>query len=124
MYPVVGKCPVCGEPMIVARLYCRACNSALEGSFTLGRFYQLSAEQLGFVETFIRCEGKLTRVQQELGMSYPTARARLTEVVRALGYEVEELASRLSTEERTTILEQLSKGEITSQEALALLQGE
>jgi len=124
MYPVVGKCPVCGEPMIVARLYCRACNSALEGSFALGRFYQLSAEQLGFVETFIRCEGKLTRVQQELGMSYPTARARLTEVVRALGYEVEDLASRLSTEERATILEQLSRGEITSQEALALLQAE
>jgi len=124
MYPVVGKCPVCGEPMIVARLYCRACNSALEGSFALGRFYQLSAEQLGFVETFIRCEGKLTRVQQELGMSYPTARARLTEVVRALGYEVEDLTSRLSTEERATILEQLSRGEITSQEALALLQAE
>ena len=124
MFPVIGKCPVCGETMTVTRLHCRTCDSALEGQFSLGRFYRLSSQQLAFIETFIRCEGKLTRVQQELGMSYPTARARLTEVVRALGYEVEDLASRLSTEERATILEQLSRGEITSQEALALLQAE
>jgi hypothetical protein len=123
MYPVIGKCPVCGEPMIVSRLYCRACDSSLEGHFTLGRFYQLTPEQIAFVETFIRCEGKLTRVQQELGMSYPTARSRLTDVIQALGYEVEE-STKLSTEERNTILEQLAKGEISSQEAVALLQGD
>ena len=123
MYPVVGKCPVCGESMLVTRLYCRACDSALEGHFTLGRFYQLSPEQLSFVETFIRCEGKLTRVQQELGMSYPTARSRLTEVIQALGYEVEE-SGKPSTEQRNMILEQLAKGEISSEDAVSLLQGE
>jgi hypothetical protein len=110
--------------MLVTRLYCRACDSALEGHFTLGRFYQLTAEQLAFVETFIRCEGKLNRVQQELSISYPTARARLVEVIRALGYEVEEPSARLSADERSAILEQLAQGKITSEEALALIQGE
>lgn len=124
MYPVVGKCPICGEPMIVTRLYCRSCDSAIEGHFTLGRFYRLSAEQMAFVETFIRCEGKLTRVQQELDMSYPTARSRLTEVIRAMGYQVAETPHSLSAEERSAILEQLAAGEISSQEALSLLQGE
>ena len=124
MYPVVGKCPVCGESMIVTRLYCRTCDSALEGHFTLGRFYQLAPEQMAFVETFIRCEGKLTRVQEELSMSYPTARARLTDVIRALGYEVEETAPKLSAEERSTILAQLARGEISSEEAVTLLQGD
>lgn len=124
MYPVVGKCPVCGESMIVTRLYCRTCDSALEGHFTLGRFYQLAPEQMAFVETFIRCEGKLTRVQEELSMSYPTARARLTEVIRALGYEVEEAAPKLSAEERSTILAQLARGDISSEEAVTLLQGD
>lgn len=42
MYPVVGKCPVCGDTMTVTRLHCRGCDSALEGQFSLGRFYQLS----------------------------------------------------------------------------------
>ena len=124
MYPVLGTCPVCGESMLVTRLYCRACDSVLEGHFTLGRFYQLTPEQMAFVETFIRCEGKLTRVQQELSMSYPTARARLTEVIQALGYEVQESSPRLSAEERQSILAQLAKGEISSEDAIALLQGE
>ena len=124
MYPVLGKCPVCGESMIVTRLYCRTCDSALEGHFTLGRFYQLSPEQMAFVETFIRCEGKLTRVQEELSMSYPTVRARLNEVIRALGYEVQESTPRLSSEERSTILAQLASGEISSEEAVTLLQGD
>lgn len=124
MYPVLGKCPVCGESMIVTRLYCRTCDSALEGHFSLGRFYQLAPEQMAFIETFIRCEGKLTRVQEELSMSYPTARARLTEVIHALGYEVQESAPRLSAQERSTILAQLASGEISSEEAVTLLQGD
>ena len=121
MYPVVGKCPVCGDTLTVTRLHCRNCDSALEGQFSLGRFYQLSPQQLAFVETFIRCEGKLTRLQDELGMSYPTARARLTNVIQALGYEVDEGSEPISAEERKTILEQLASGEITSEHAVELL---
>ena len=122
MYPVIGRCPICGETLTVTRLYCRACSSALEGHFSLGKFYQLTPEQLAFAETFIRCEGKITHVGQELGMSYPTVRSRLDDVIRALGYEVEERVSELSAEQRQTILEQLARGEITSSEAVALLQ--
>jgi hypothetical protein len=109
--------------MAVSRLHCRSCDSALEGQFSLGRFYQLSTQQLSFVETFIRCEGKLTRVQDELGMSYPTARARLTDAIRALGYEVREEVEPVSVEERKTILEKLASGEISSEDAVELLKG-
>jgi hypothetical protein len=124
MYPVVGKCPVCGDTLAVTRLHCRNCDSALEGQFSLGRFYRLSAQQLAFIETFIRCEGKLTRLQEELGMSYPTARVRLTDVIRALGYEVrEDEGEPVSVEERKTILERLASGELSSEEAVELLKG-
>ena len=123
MYPVVGKCPVCGDTLAVTRLHCRGCDSTLEGQFSLGRFYQLSPEQLAFVETFIRCEGKLTRLQDELGMSYPTARARLTDLIRALGYEVREEPEPVSSEERKAILERLAGGEIQPEDAVELLKG-
>ena len=123
MYPVVGKCPVCGDTLAVTRLHCRSCDSTLEGQFSLGRFYQLSPEQLAFVETFIRCEGKLTRVQDELGMSYPTARARLTDLIRALGYEVREEPEPVSSGERKAILERLAGGEIQPEDAVELLKG-
>ena len=38
MYPVIGTCPVCGETLTVTRLYCRTCDTTVEGHFTLGRF--------------------------------------------------------------------------------------
>jgi len=123
MYPVIGKCPVCGNTLAVTRLHCRTCDTALEGQFSLGRFYQLTPEQLAFVETFIRSECKLTRVQEELSISYPTARARLTDVIRALGYEVRDETEGVSTDKRRTILERLATGEISSEKAVQLLQG-
>ena len=71
MNPVIGQCPICGESLAVTRLHCRNCDTTVEGHFALGRLFHLSQEQLRFVETFIRCEGKITRVEQEMGMSYP-----------------------------------------------------
>ncbi|MBN1315394.1 MAG: DUF2089 domain-containing protein [Anaerolineales bacterium] len=126
MHPVISQCPVCHDDLIVARLYCPNCATAIEGRFNLGRFAQLDQQKLDFVETFIRCEGKLTRVQDELGISYPTVRSRLEDVIRALGYEVEKPESSplpVSDEERRAILADLAAGRITSEEAMRLLQG-
>jgi hypothetical protein len=123
MYDLLGKCPVCGEDLTVTRLHCRSCDLVLEGHFGLGRFYRLDPEQLHFVETFIRCEGKLNKVQEELGLSYPTVRSRLHDAIRALGYEVREELT-MSPEQRESILDELARGEITSDEAVKLLQGD
>jgi len=95
----------------------------MEGQFTLGRFHALSPEQLQFVETFVRCEGKITRTEVELGVSYPTVRNRLNEVIRALGYEVSE-EEQLSQKERRAVLEELSRGVISPERAIELLAGE
>jgi hypothetical protein len=122
MHPVIGKCPVCGDDLTVTRLHCRNCDSALEGHFSLGRFNRLSPEQLYFVETFIRCEGKITKVEDELGLSYPAVRSRLNDVIRALGYEVPADAA-ISTEQRKSILEQVQAGELTAEEAVEFLKG-
>ena len=121
MYPVIGKCPVCGDTLSVTRLHCRNCDTSVDGQFSLGRFYRLSPDQLAFIETFIRCEGKLNRVQDELSMSYPTARARLSGVIRALGYEVGDDEEAAPSGVRKTVLEKLALGEISSEEAVGML---
>jgi hypothetical protein len=110
--------------MTVTRLHCRHCDSTLEGHFDLGPLAHLTAEQLRFAELFIRCEGKLTRVGEELNMSYPTVRSRLNSVIRALGYEVEEelQEGRRPSERRLSILAELSEGKITAEEAIRLLE--
>ena len=124
MYPVIGRCPVCEHTLEVSRLYCRHCDTTLEGHFSLGRFYELLPEQLHFVEIFVRCQGKLNRVQEELGLSYPTVRSRLHSVIKALGYEVDEEEEAPATAEaRQAVLAALAGGEITAEEAARRLRG-
>lgn len=122
MNPVIGQCPICGEPLSVTKLHCRNCDTSVEGHFTLGRLYHLSPEQLQFVEIFMKCEGKINRVGQEIGLSYPAVRARLNDVIRALGYEVGEPdKGAISDDERQEILDKLSGGELSADEAVELL---
>ena len=90
MNRVIHECPVCGDALVVTKLHCRNCDTGLEGHFALGRFHTLSPEQLQFAERFIRCEGKINRVGEEFNISYPTVRARLHDLIRAMGYEVKE----------------------------------
>jgi hypothetical protein len=124
MNQLPSKCPICGGEIAVTRLHCRECETSFDGRFSNGAFPQLSADQLGFVELFVRCEGKITRMETELGLSYPTIRNRLHEVIRALGYEPGsgEEATALSDEDRQGILEDLDKGRITAKQAMSLLQ--
>jgi hypothetical protein len=119
------KCPLCGGEVTVTRIYCRECDTTIEGRFSGGPFAQLSAEQLAFVELFVRCEGKITRMEDELGLSYPTIRNRLHEVIRALGYEPggeDTVAEGIAEERRQRILEDLDAGTISAEEAMKLLQ--
>ena len=125
MQPLPSKCPICGGEIMVTKIHCQVCDNVIEGRFTTGTFGNLTSEQLSFIETFVRCEGKITRMEEEIGLSYPTIRNRLHEVIRAMGYEpgVDEPLG-MSDEERRKILESLDKGEITYQEAMRMLQEE
>lgn len=125
MNPVIGRCPICQQDLTVTHLHCRNCDTTIGGQFTLGRLFYLSPEQLQFVETFIRCEGKITRMEQELNLSYPAVRSRLNEVIRALGYEPGEVAepATLSDKERQGILRQISEGTISAEQGIELLHG-
>jgi hypothetical protein len=108
--------------MIATELACRHCDTKIQGRFFTGPFAGLTVEQLDFVEMFVRNEGKITRLQVEMDLSYPTIRNRLHEVIRALGYEPGgDDGVQLSEDERRQILEDLEKGEIDYNEAMRLL---
>lgn len=69
---------------------------------------------------------KINRVEQEIGLSYPAVRARLTDVIRALGYEVGEVPSPRSVpdEVRRDILNELQNGNLSAEEALQMLRSD
>ncbi|HEX9436605.1 MAG TPA: DUF2089 domain-containing protein [Candidatus Limnocylindria bacterium] len=121
---VIGRCPICAAQLRVVRLECGSCGTRLEGSFSLGRFHSLSADQLEFLEVFIRARGNFKDVERELGISYPTVRSRLDAVIRSLGYQTEVEPDReAETERRKEILRQLAEGRIGPDDAAALLEG-
>ncbi len=122
MNQMLTTCPVCDERLSVTRFHCRNCDTTIEGHFDIGRFGRLSAEQIDFLEVFVRCEGKLSRMEPELGMSYPTLRARLTEIIHSLGFPVGLETKLISDEERHKILDDLASGNLTSEEAMQLLE--
>lgn len=122
MHPLPSECPVCHSELTVTRLSCRECDTVIEGRFFSGPFAQLSTDQIEFVEKFIKNEGKITRMEDDLSLSYPTIRNRLHEIIRALGYEPgKEAPIVLSDENRRKILDDLNRGEITSEEAMEML---
>lgn len=125
MYAAPSRCPVCQSELEVTRLHCSTCDTSIEGRFSGGPIAHLTAEHLDFIVTFVRCEGKINRMEQELGVSYPTIRNRLHEVIRALGYEPgRDEPVEVSPETRSTVLADLDSGKISAEEAMRLLSGE
>lgn len=123
MQPIPTRCPLCQGELTVTRIYCRDCDTTYEGRFSSGPFSDLTQEQLNFIITFVRCEGKITRMEDEIGLSYPTIRNRLHEVIRALGFEPGggDDSAGLSEQDRQRILEDLDTGVISAEEAMRLL---
>jgi hypothetical protein len=124
----LSKCPVCDADLVVTRLYCVNCDTTIEGHFSTEHtpFGHLTPEQMQFLLTFVKCEGRLNRMEDEMNLSYPTLRSRLNDIVRALGYEPgkDDPQINLTAEDRRDILDRLDRGEISWEEAQARLRGE
>jgi hypothetical protein len=117
-YKILCKCPVCSSRLKVTRLKCDECNTVIENQFELSKFDYLNNEQLSFIEIFLKSRGNIKDVEKELGISYPTVRAKLDEVIIAMGYTV--LKQKPSTDKKD-VIDMLEKGEITADEALIML---
>ncbi|MGI8913936.1 MAG: DUF2089 domain-containing protein [Chloroflexota bacterium] len=118
VHEVLGQCPVCGEALEVTKLQCPSCRTSVEGRFSLDRFARLSREQLQFLEAFLRARGVIKDVEEALGISYPTVRGRLDELLRTLDLGDDRERER---ERRRVILADLSDGTISSEQAMSML---
>lgn len=80
------QCPMCRGSLEVTETTCLDCNVQMRGHFALAPYGRLDAEQMRFLETFLRCRGVIRDMEAALGISYPTVRARLDALLTALGY--------------------------------------
>lgn len=117
-YPVINKCSVCGQKLGVTCLHCEKCGTEYRGDFHFDKFSYLTTEQKHFIEVFLRCRGNIREVEKELNISYPTVRSRLDDIVHALGYDLPRENPHVNKKE---IIDSLSKGEITYDEAMKMI---
>lgn len=132
-YRAPATCPVCSQQLITLRVGCAECGTELSGHFAQCRFCRLDQTDSALLEVFLRSRGNLRDVQAFLGVSYPTARQRLNELLDRLGLVEPEVPTapapaRTSTEgvparSRTAgVLARLAAGEISVDQAQSQLQ--
>jgi hypothetical protein len=117
-HPMPTHCPVTGEALEVTRLQGPTSGVVIEGRFAPNEFALLPREHVEFMRLFVKVRGNLKEVERVMGVSYPTVRLRFDNLLKALGYEVDDEPS----DRRNEILGQLERGEIGAQDAAKQLQ--
>lgn len=113
-------CPSCQHEMVVTELTCTNCDTAITGYYPLSVFSQLSDDSLQFLENFVRNRGNVKEMERETGESYWVIRNQLDKVIAEMGFEETENPADLPSQ-RKAILDQVSAGEISADEAARLL---
>jgi len=116
---IVSRCPVCESGMAISELKCERCGTSVRGTFQVPQLCRLPEDLYEFTLVFVRNRGVIREVEKELGISYPTVRARLDSVIAALGYDT------LPPEiDKDDVIRRLEAGEISPEDAERLLRGE
>jgi len=138
-YPIPAADPITGGELYISELTGVESGVRISGRFEVPRYARLDAEHQRFLEAFLRSRGMLNGVERELGISYPTVRARLDALLDALdlkpAVEPPPVATPPSapeeppkppkpaglSDEKRRALEQLESGEISPEEAKKIL---
>ena len=87
---LLSKCPACNGTLQIRTLQCPDCGLELKNDFERNVFDRLDAEQTAFLLCFLRCRGNLSQLQEELQLSYPTAKKRLSDLLVSLNLTPDE----------------------------------
>jgi hypothetical protein len=108
-------CPDCKKPLVISKLACPTCSFVMQGSFALSPLSSLSLDDQAFVIAFVRHHGSLKKMEEIFNISYPTVKNRLNAIAGNLDRSFQGPSPNIY------VLEQLSRGELTVEEALEKL---
>jgi hypothetical protein len=110
---LVGK-----RPFLVERVHLPMDGVAIEGLFEMPSLARLSLEDQVFVAAFIKSHGSIKEMERLFGTSYPSIKNRLNRISEELGFLQIDVPSEA---DKTEILSQLERGEISLSQALEML---
>ena len=65
-------------------MQCDGCQTRIEGHYDLPLLMQLSDDDVRFVEDFVMCSGSLKEMARMMGLSYPSVRNRLDDIIERM----------------------------------------
>lgn len=111
------NCPYCNGDFVIKEVECQGCKTVIKSNFKVNRFHMFKPEDLYFIEVFLKNEGNIKLMEKDLGVSYPTVKGRLKNIINTLGYK----SNNSDSTERLKILNALSEGEIDVKGAIKSL---
>lgn len=112
-----GDCPVCHRQLDISGLKCAGCGTELRGHFKRCEFCHLDDSQRDLLLVFLKARGNTKELERHLGVSYPTARARLDDLLGALDIAPAEEQYR----RRREVLHAVANGEMDIEDAIGVL---
>jgi len=106
-----------GQSFVVERVRLAGKDIAIEGRFELPQLARLAVEDQVFIAAFVRSHGSIKEMEQVFGVSYPTIKARLNRIASSL-----EFIDTDPSPSRNEILDRLSRGEISPDDAIRELE--
>ena len=80
-------CPSCSEKLLVSKMVCPECETEVCGQYRLPTLAQLNEKEQQFVLDFVKSSGSLKDMAKSMGVSYPTVRNILDELIVKLNNE-------------------------------------
>lgn len=126
MRKIIETCPTCGTAgLTINEVTCDVCGTQVRSRYRSCPFCALNEDEQTFLLLFVRNRGNLKDVEKTLGVSYPTVRAKLDEIIDRLTPSPPSAAPAPSAAlraDRATVLAQVQSGQLSAADALALLQ--
>ncbi len=116
-----SRCPSCAGALEITQLRCRECSTEIQGHFAPSRLIGLPEPHASLLEMFLRVRGNVKDMERELGLSYPTVRARLEEAFSAAGFSRGARTGDDLRTQRREIIGEVERGEIPASEAVEKL---
>ncbi len=75
------RCPSCEATLQVTALSCEQCDTVVSGKFDLPVLAQLNITEQDFILEFVKSSGSLKEMATKLGLSYPSVRNLLDDII-------------------------------------------